>query len=708
MSGNWFRASVIGLSLLLFFPAVARAQGEARSTTATLDTVVVTASRTEEKLKEVTSSVTVVTEEMIKKSSVSDMSELLRQQGFQVEGFPAGGQALTLRGMKQKGLGNDLNSAVLILLNGRRFGGPTLDFIGLANVERIEIIRGPAAVQYGPAGMGGVVNIITKRGGEKTEIRAEAGAGSNDMERLKLAASGQAGDGRMDFAFGAGQQYQGDIKTGNGWTREGSRLGNKNGFNGDLGVNLQEGHRLGLNFNYFGVFGVESPDGEVPYDNKTAKPPYTGFTSHDMKNSNVALSYEGATEDQAWNWLGRFSFGHLNDLSGDLGSQAPNSFTIENDSKIKNLTATLGYDQGGLFALTGGLDYIHYNISNRSVGSYDICYPPWGCFTGSYDDYVPSTYSDLGTFLSGKLRFLEDSLILSAGARLDAYKVSQENAQSNGVPDPEADVSQKKSHFSPSVGLAFLPADWLKLRTNYSQGFRMPTAGELNGADNTGQHQGRNLDLKPEESKTWEIGADAQWEFISTGLTYFRSKWNDKIAADPALSPQDITRNINIKGATIAGYELALSADLGQAFKRDFTLRPYVNLTYLSTRRNEDPENVKAHDDDDTLDNVAKTSLSYGLDFVEPHIDLTANVNASYAGTRLTRDWTGTAPKSWVEHTPGTIVDMSLEKGLLDFADKGKLKARAEVNNLMDKYHEGYLNYADPGRSFYVGLVYSY
>jgi outer membrane cobalamin receptor len=44
----------------------------------------------------------------------------------------------------------------------------------------------------------------------------------------------------------------------------------------------------------------------------------------------------------------------------------------------------------------------------------------------------------------------------------------------------------------------------------------------------------------------------------------------------------------------------------------------------------------------------------------------------------------------------------------VEFADKGKLKARAEVNNLIDKYHESYLNYADPGRSFYVGLVYSY
>jgi len=73
MSGNWLRASVIGLSLALFMPGVAAAQNEARSTTATLDTVVVTATRAEEKLREVTTNVTVITEQDIKKSSASDL-----------------------------------------------------------------------------------------------------------------------------------------------------------------------------------------------------------------------------------------------------------------------------------------------------------------------------------------------------------------------------------------------------------------------------------------------------------------------------------------------------------------------------------------------------------------------------------------------------------------------------------------------------------
>jgi outer membrane receptor for ferrienterochelin and colicin len=157
-------------------------------------------------------------------------------------------------------------------------------------------------------------------------------------------------------------------------------------------------------------------------------------------------------------------------------------------------------------------------------------------------------------------------------------------------------------------------------------------------------------------------------------------------------------------------------------------LRPYVNLTYLPTLRNEDysgsskaanfagnagnPSNLVL---DGRLPNTSKTTASYGLDFVEPNIDLTANINATYAGSKWSQDYSLVQPGDydyskavWTEYTPGTIVGMSLEQGIWEFADMGKLKVRAEVNNLFDKYDEAYLTYPGPGRNYYVGLVYKY
>ena len=699
MSGNWFRASVIGLSLFLFFPAAASAQGEARYTSATLDTVVVTATRTEEKLREVTSNVTIITEEMIKKSSASDLGQLLRQQGLDVAGNSGGGagmRQIRLRGMAPSmdyDLGiNDITSAALVLLNGRRIGGPSPDFIGLTNVERIEIIRGPSAVQYGPSAMGGVVNIITKRGGEKTEIRAEAGAGSYDLERLKLAASGQGGDGRVDFAFGAGQQYQGDFKTGDGWVWDGTRTGNRKALNGDLGVNLEEGQRLGVNYNYFGFFGAEAPENQPSYANP-AKPPYDSHygTSYDATNSNVAITYDGSSENKAFNWQGRFSFGQhenkmfsVSDMSKwGMGMVGDSIYKTTTTTGLTNLTTMLGYDEGGLFALSGGLDYLVYDIDILTDSS-------------GYANYSNPEYTNFGSFLSGKLRFLDDSLIFSAGGRFDSYEIES---------DDPLNPKESQTNISPSLGLAYLPLDWLKLRGNYSQGFRMPTPSQI--WDTGNPYFEANPDLEPEKSKTWEVGLDANWEFFNAGLTYFHSKWADKIISK-STGPMT-SRFENISGATIAGYELALSADLGQALKQDFTLRPYVNLTYMPTLRADDPNVVKTQKGDDTLAYTSETTMSYGLDFAAPNIDLTANINASYTGKKLAQDFTDPAyPAPWVYLTPGTIVDMSLEKGLVEFADKGKLKARAEVNNLMDKYYQAHPGYPEAGRNFYVGLVYSY
>ena len=594
----------------------------------TLDTVVVTASRTEEKLREVSSNVTVIGPEAISKSSASNLGELMRRQGFQVSGYNNGGKTITIRGMNQSQGGNDMNSAVLVLLNGRRFGGPTMDYIGLANVERIEVIRGPSAVQYGPAGMGGVINIITRRGSEVTTVYAEAGAGSYDLERIKLAASGQSESGTIDYSFGFGQQHQGDYKTGDGWVWKHTATGNKIGLNADLGVNFYDNHRVGLEFNAFNIRGADgglavSWGGGASHHNPApAGPVNNGHTVADMANHNTALSYEGKSEDGSLNWMTRYSFGKYTRDSRGYNSAGSNTSMSNNELINKNLTATLGYDDGGLWSLSGGVDYIIYEVNNRAT---------WGS--------TNSEFNDLGAFLSGRLRLFDDSLIFSAGGRFDRYQVKDIN---NGQ-------SMNSTHFSPSVGLAWLPVgDWLKLRTNYSQGFRMPTVSEMWPS---GSQQLSSPDLKPEESKTWEVGADVSWEFVTASVTYFHSKWENKVFSSVATptgcfdsggNPSPCFKNINIKGATLAGWEVGLSADIGQALEQDFELRPYVNMTWLPTRRNDDRTGGARSVQTlgfDTLTDVNEITVAYGINFFEPNIDLTVNVNVTYAGEKMTANW---------------------------------------------------------------------
>jgi vitamin B12 transporter len=118
--------------------------------------VVITASRTLETIREVTSNITVLDQEFVSNSSAQTVAQLLSQAGFQVIGYNAGGLAITIRGMSQSTItsGGEGASRVLVLFNGRRINVTSSDFTGIANIEKVEIIRGPTALQYGPSAVG--------------------------------------------------------------------------------------------------------------------------------------------------------------------------------------------------------------------------------------------------------------------------------------------------------------------------------------------------------------------------------------------------------------------------------------------------------------------------------------------------------------------------------------------------------------------------
>ena len=152
---------------------------EGKKTVTELEEVVVTATRVEEQKKEITSNVTIIDGEKIKNSSAKDLGDLLAEEGIgHIQKYPGALTTIGIRGFRTEALGNDLMGHVLILLNGRRAGTGNAAKIMTKNIERVEIIRGPASVQYGSAAMGGVVNVITKKGRGKPSAFVEGMLGS--------------------------------------------------------------------------------------------------------------------------------------------------------------------------------------------------------------------------------------------------------------------------------------------------------------------------------------------------------------------------------------------------------------------------------------------------------------------------------------------------------------------------------------------------
>lgn len=176
---------LIGLLIIFLFCSTGFAQDSKTDPEVILelDTIVVTASRTQESLRNVGQNISIITAEEIERSGATSVTDLLKKIGIQVYNDGAasyGNEGVVIRCGRSSMHGFDIAGDILVLVDGHRTGSDFLGNVGLGNTERIEVIRGPGSVQYGAAAMGGVINVITKRGGETPEASVEVGLGSWD------------------------------------------------------------------------------------------------------------------------------------------------------------------------------------------------------------------------------------------------------------------------------------------------------------------------------------------------------------------------------------------------------------------------------------------------------------------------------------------------------------------------------------------------
>ena len=166
------------------------------------ETVVVTASRTPQPIAERLADVTVIGEEEVLRSAAQSVPQLLqRQPGVEVtiNGGPGSTSGVFIRGANA--------GQTLVLVDGLRVGSSSsgatsLEAIPLDQVERIEILRGPASSLYGADAIGGVIQVFTKRGREGFSGHASAGYGTHDTGNVNAGLRG--GSGRVRYSLQAG------------------------------------------------------------------------------------------------------------------------------------------------------------------------------------------------------------------------------------------------------------------------------------------------------------------------------------------------------------------------------------------------------------------------------------------------------------------------------------------------------------------------
>lgn len=170
-------------------------------------TVVVTASRQAQALDDSISDITVIDREQLEAQGTRTLGEVLaRVPGIQrsANGGPGTASSLFIRGAEAR--------HTLLLIDGVAYGSATLgtpvwDTLALAQIERVEILRGPAAALYGSSALGGVVQVFTRRGAQGFAPNAALRGGSQGSDEVTAGFAG--GQGPWTYSL-QGQHFQTD------------------------------------------------------------------------------------------------------------------------------------------------------------------------------------------------------------------------------------------------------------------------------------------------------------------------------------------------------------------------------------------------------------------------------------------------------------------------------------------------------------------
>ena len=665
-SGRWIRVRiVVGIcGACVILPGLSWAQDNTSAQTTqqpaitTLDDIIVTTTRTEERLSQTGQAVTVIGRDELRQRQESDVLEELRDiPGFSIvqQGSRGGVTSLFARGGE-----SDHN---LVLIDGMKANVPggRFDFgdLSLLGVERIEVVRGPQSALYGSDAISSVVQLFTPRGhgaphgflrfrgGNHNTFEEQAGvSGGTDLYGYYLAVE------RVDT--NGTQPMNSDYSN----TSLASR------FDLDPLDTLQ----IMLPVRY--------------HDSRSHFPTGSSGDRFEQKNGTLdANQYSDRRRVQlgprvrytpmSW-WRHTLQLGYLQewrtfrdplDANADFGSFVSNSserrLSIDYASdfflpRIWSIEPT--------FTLGGYFEDEHFSQNSNFAGTVDRVNPSRN---------AQALYSQL-------LLAWQEQLFVTAGFRLD-------------------DGSTYGTHIKPRVSVAYImPGLGTKLRGGYGEGLKAPNFIENFGTGSPFTLGNRNL--KPEQSKSWEFGIDQPFSLATfaaeLSLTYFSTEYKDLVAF--VFAPN--TNFLNVQRARSRGLELGLRAVLSD----QFSVRGAY--TYLETR-------VLDAGDSGGASFVTGQPLlrrpehvgSFTLNYVYERLN--ANLNVSIKGHAEDVQFNPDFSSQRVRNSGYTRIDLALAYRLLENQwGLRSLTLESRVRNLLNEDYEEVFGFSTPGATVLVGF----
>lgn len=669
-----------------------------------LDEVKVTAGRVEQELMDVNMSVSVITQEEIRRSSARNVGELLEDiPGVRINND--GGQ-----GMKRIKIRGEDAFRTLVMIDGQKVsehksmsGSPML--IDPSMIERIEVIKGPASVLYGSDAIGGAINIITKKGGTKP-IEGEVSAGMNTSASGKNASGSIYGgiDG-WKYRLSASIEDNDNLKTPKGEME--NTYFTARSVSGFLSYDFTPDATVGASLDYydleFGSSDVNTPGFAVDV------PKWTRFKAaafgefKNITSSFVRLRtdifYQKSKKDMTNTVPGVWTQGEVDTFKAmgfeeaflnRVGVQAGNAYVLQphasNDMNQYGFSIQADWQIGDRNYLIAGYE-ISYDDLNAHSWNTGTNVMPMMLTDKNYDGYqmTNAVYASMETLLSA-------NLTLTYGARYTWVKTDMDSINNKMGTKTSGEGSDGKIVFN--AGVLWHGTDNLTLRASYAQGYRSPILQELyidTSMGSTGTTYA-NPDLKPETSDNFEIGARWNSTGLSADLAIFYSTADDYIATLYNAQKRGYQYN-NVAEAKTFGVELTSSVRIAET-----GFEPYLTATWMRRQY----QNGNGFSTYDTA--TPEFMLRYGVRWSGMYAGLGLRADAfARSQTEIEYDDGVQSATDSSSYRLGGYTTLNLTAGV-DFGPKRQYSFDMGLYNIFDKGYQEQTSIYEPGRYFVAKL----
>jgi len=661
------------LSLLIIAQVALAEEVKKKEKEAELEEIVVTATKYETSIKDIPGSVTVITSEEIKNQHLpnGDIGDVLRSiPGITLRRayapFPAYPNI--------RGVGSD---ATVILVNGIPTNWEITQAIPPENIERIEIVRGPASALYGANASGGVINIITKEGKDEVKSTVSGGYGTFDTHRFNATTSGGV-DKKFYYSLAVTQEESdGENVVTNNVLPAIKMIDkceyDKWGASINTNYKLSDNSKLSFLYNFFNdEYTRGRPNVGGDWDRHFASFIY------DQKLGE-SFVFKGSLGYRYDDLLHRYDYG------GTKYAERQRRYTDYYEIPVElQLTGDVGLRN----TLTAGFFY------NRQETDQDFISSTTGALT-QQNKYKVRT-------LAGYLQDVwkpTESLIITAGIRYDEWK-NYDNTFTNFKDKYPGDSTH--DNWNPKIGLRYNFTDETSIWTNYGVGYRPPAPDQLYDDRTMGGNPKRaNPDLKPEKTHSWELGLE-KWfgKSVQARLVGFYNYTDDKILSWFGADNVWMSKNLGRTESYGTEFEIVLHPI-------DHWLVT-ANYTWNNAKIDENPS--KPAQEGNWLPFSPEHKANLGVTYAIEN-NFTISGVARYLSLQHTNDdntkYTAAGEERFMDSS--FVVDLKAIKHLpVRWGYLRNIDLSLSVDNVFDEKYRTFFVYEDPGRVFFGEVKFSF